>query len=100
MTNSTIPIPSEPCGPPLEASYPSAEAAFTAIQAHAKANGYAFVRRSSKPLRILFDCDRAGQYQDKGKNPDTEPSKQRTTGSKKCNCRMRVALSQKAGSNT
>ena len=47
----------------------------------------------SKPLRIIFACDRAGKYQSKGKNPAVYKSKQRKrTGSKKCECLIKVEL--------
>jgi hypothetical protein len=82
------------CGPaPPAASYTDLTTGVSAIQAHAKANGYAFFRRDKKAKRVVYACDRAGNYQSKGKNPDTHKSKQRhRTGSKKCDCKMRVAL--------
>jgi hypothetical protein len=85
---------SDDCGPaPAEAIYPDLTTAFTAIQEHAKANGYAFYRHDRKPNRAVFRCDRAGKYDSKGKNPNTDPSKQRSSsGSKKCGCKMGVEL--------
>jgi hypothetical protein len=85
---------------PPEAIYNTKDALFSAIQAHARNNGYAITTRSTKQNRILFDCDRAGAYQSKGKNPNTHPSRQRNnTGSKKCGCKMRVAcVRQEEGS--
>jgi hypothetical protein len=78
---------------PLEAIYPDPATAFTAIQEHARAHGYAFYRRDKKPSRVLYTCDRARKYDPKGKDTATHQSKQRAgTGSKKCNCPMRVEL--------
>jgi hypothetical protein len=85
---------------PPEAIYNTKDALFSAIQAHARNNGYAITTRSTKQNRILFDCDRASAYQSKGKNPNTHPSRQRNnTGTKKCGCKMRVAgVRQEEGS--
>jgi hypothetical protein len=89
--------PSVPCGPaPPEAVYTDLSTLFTAIQAHARDNGYAFRVRSSKPHRVLYDCDRAGSYDSKGKKATVHPSKQRNSGSKKCGCEMRVVASKDA----
>jgi hypothetical protein len=64
------------CGPaPLKAIYPDVPTAFTAIQAHAKAYGYAISCRDKRPKRVLFVCDRAGKYDPNGKNPNTDISK-------------------------
>jgi hypothetical protein len=79
--------------PPAEAAYLDPTTAFTAIQAHAKAYGYALIQRDKTPTRILYTCDRAGKYSAKGKDPNMHKSKQRVnTGSKKCSCLMRVSL--------
>ncbi|CZS93089.1 uncharacterized protein RCO7_11158 [Rhynchosporium graminicola] len=87
---------SEPqaCGPaPPEAIYSDIATGFAALQAHAKAHGYAFAHQDTKPFRALFVCDRAGKYNPKGKSSDIHPSKRRkNTGSKKCGCQMRVCL--------
>ncbi|RKF66070.1 hypothetical protein GcC1_111002, partial [Golovinomyces cichoracearum] len=56
------------CDPlPPAAIYPDISTAFAAIQAHAKDNGYAFIARDRKPTRVLYLCDRAGKYDNKGK---------------------------------
>ena len=79
--------------PPPEAIYPDPEAAYTAIQLHAKGQGYAFKKREKKGSRIVFTCDRAGKYDPKGKDPAVHKSKQRkATGSKLCGCLMLVEL--------
>jgi hypothetical protein len=79
--------------PPPEAIYPDPDTAQIAIQLHAKQNGYAFYRFTSRATRILFACDRAGNYDSKGKDPAVHKSKQRKrTGSKKCGCLMKVEL--------
>jgi hypothetical protein len=79
--------------PPPEAIYPDPEAAFAAIQAHAKDHGYAFKKRGKRASRLVFTCDRAGKYDPKGKDPAVHESKQRkATGSKMCGCLMSVEL--------
>lgn len=93
MSSSTSTDPAT-CGPaPPEATYTSPEACFTSIQAHARVNGYAFRVQESKPSRKLYVCDRAGQYDPKGKKPYMDLTKQRSnTSTKKCGCKMRVQL--------
>lgn len=82
-----------PLAPPPESVYPDIPTALAAIQLHAKAEGYAFVKLDQKQNRVLFACDRAGKYRAKGKDPALHSSKQRSnTGSKKCDCPMRAAL--------
>ena len=82
---------------PPEALYPTKDALFAAIQAYRRNNGYVIRVRSGKPNRILYDCDHAGTYDSKGKNPAIHSSRQRnSTGSKKCGCKMRVAGVYKA----
>ena len=79
--------------PPPEAVYPNPEAAFTAIQLHAKNNGYTFKKHDKKPFRVIYSCDRAGKLNIRGKDPAVYKSKQRkATGTKKCGCLMRVEL--------
>jgi hypothetical protein len=79
--------------PPPEAIYPDPTTAFTAIQAHARQHGYAFIKFNKKPSRLLFACDRAGNYDPRGKVSTVDKSKQReNTGLKKCGCLMRVEL--------
>ena len=79
--------------PPPEAIYATQEAAFTAIQAHAKDNGYVFKKRGKTASRVVFTCDRAGKYDPKGKDPAIHKSKQRkVTGSKMYGCLMMVEL--------
>ena len=79
--------------PPPEAIYATQEAAFTAIQMHAKDNGYALKRRGKTASRVVFTCDRAVKYDPKGKDPAMHKSKQRkVTGSKMCGCLMMVEI--------
>jgi hypothetical protein len=79
--------------PPPEAVYPDPTTAFNAIQLYAKGQGYAFIKLNKKPSRLLFACDRSGNYDSKGKDPTVDKSKQRkNTGSKKCGCLMKVGL--------
>jgi hypothetical protein len=78
---------------PPEAIYPDVDSAFSEIQEHAREHGYALFRYYRKPSRVVFACDRAGRYDSKGKDPNTHSSKQRkNTGSKKCECLMKVEL--------
>ena len=93
MSSSTSTDPPT-CGPaPSKATYTSPEACFTLIQAHARVNGYAFRVQESKPNRKLYVCDRAGQYDPKGKKPYMDLTKQRSgTSTKKCGYKMRVQL--------
>ncbi|RFU26385.1 hypothetical protein B7463_g9951, partial [Scytalidium lignicola] len=67
------------CGPaPPEAIYTDTNILFAVIQAHASKNGYAFRIRSSTPIHVVYYCDRAGNYDSKGKNLTVHPSKQCT----------------------
>jgi hypothetical protein len=77
---------------PPEAVYPDIDSAFSEIQEHAKEHGYAFCRYTTRSNRVVFACDRAGKYNSKGKDPNTHSTKQRKSGSKKCECPMRVDL--------
>ena len=82
------------CGPPpLAAVYTDLPTAVTAIQDHAKANGYALFIRNSKPKRVIYACDRYGKPQSKPKNPAIHDSKRREgSRSKKCDCQMKLAI--------
>jgi hypothetical protein len=85
--------------PPL-AIYPDLATGFAAIQEHAKQNGYALFKRDSTPNKVIYTCDRAGKYDLKGKDPTIHASKRRkNTGSKKCNCLMKVVLRRDILSN-
>jgi hypothetical protein len=84
---------SKACGPPPPvAVYTDLSTAITTIQGHAKANGYALFKRDSKPRRIVYACDRYGKPQTSGKKPNIHESKQREGRTKKCDCKMRIAL--------
>ena len=86
--------------PPPEAIYPDSASGFTAIQAYARQHGYAFFQRDKKLTKVVYTCDRAGQYDYKGKAPQVDRSKKRNnTGSKKCRCLMRVVLRRDKVSN-
>ncbi|RFU33344.1 hypothetical protein B7463_g3034, partial [Scytalidium lignicola] len=88
------------CGPPPpEAVFADIATLKAAIQKHARENGYAFLTRSSKPNHVVYHCDRAGDYNAKGKKPTVHPTKQRNgSGSKKCGCTMRVSATKDAKS--
>jgi hypothetical protein len=78
---------------PPEAIYPDINTATASIQVHTKEHGYAFCQYNTRSNRLVFTCDCAGKYDSKGKDPNTHSSKQRqSTGSKKCECLMRVEL--------
>ena len=98
-STSTPPPPTTPPAstmsllPPPKAIYPDPTTAFTAIQAHARQHGYAFIKFNKKPSRLLFAYDRAGNYDPRGKVLTIDKSKQReNTSSKKCRCLIRVEL--------
>ena len=79
--------------PPPEAIYPDPATAFNAIQLHAKEYGYSTMQRNKKPSRLLFACDRASNYDSKGKVLTVDKSRQRkNTSSKKCGYLMMVEL--------
>jgi hypothetical protein len=90
-----------PLTAPPEDIYSDVDTAFASIQAHAKEQGYAFTRLTSKPKRRVFACDRAGRYDPRGKGLNTHKSKQRNnTGSKKSDCLIRVDLRLNSLTNT
>ena len=74
------------CGPPPSAAvYPDIPTAFAAVQAHAKAHGYAFYKRDTRPTKIIYACDRAGQAESKAKTFVIHLQRQRKDPfSKKC----------------
>ena len=79
--------------PPPEAIYPTPEAAFTAIQAHTKHQGYTIKKHDKKATRIIFTCDCTGKYNPKCKDLAVYKSKQcKATGSKIYRCLMIVEL--------
>jgi hypothetical protein len=92
-TSYLLPIPTMSLLPPPEAIYPDPATAFTAIQGHARQHSYAVFQRDKRSFKMVYSCDRAGQYDPKGKRSQVDPSKQRkNTGSKKCGCLMKVVL--------
>jgi hypothetical protein len=78
--------PSKTYGPPPPAAvYAELSTTITAIQGHAKCNGYALFKRDTKPNRIIYTYDRYGKPVARLKNPDLYDSKRRTgSRSKKC----------------
>ena len=86
------------CGPPPPAAvYPDILTAFSALQAHARAHGYALFKRDSQPpkvpTRVIYACDREGKGDSRAKNPNIHEQRRRQgTRSKKCGCKMRIAL--------
>ena len=76
---------------PPAVDYPTLEALIEAVQAHTSAEGYAVVKRRSKPgfksgivCKVAFDCDRGGHAR---RRPGAQ---QRKTSSIKCGCQFRV----------
>ena len=62
--------------PPTVVAYTEPFIAFAALQAHAKAYGYAFIIRDTKPNKIsliciTYACDKQGKSISKGLNPST-----------------------------
>ncbi|RYP63072.1 hypothetical protein DL771_009447 [Monosporascus sp. 5C6A] len=74
--------------PPPDRNYPSFEALFRDVQAHAKTQGYCLNPQAKhKNIRYEVKCDKAGKYVSKATpGPNT---KQKT--SKKTNCPMRAS---------
>jgi hypothetical protein len=62
---------------PSEATYADLTTAAASISEHAKSNGYALFKRSSKQRRVIYTCDRARKPQTKAKNPNIHESKRR-----------------------
>ena len=60
-----------------EATYADLTTAAASISEHAKSNGYALFKRSSKQQRVIYACDRARKPQTKAKNPNIHESKRR-----------------------
>ena len=60
-----------------EATYADLTTAAASISEHAKSNGYAPFKRSSKQRRVICACDRARKPQTKAKNPNIHESKRR-----------------------
>ena len=78
-----------------EADYTSWEDAQQALQAHARRNGYAVIRKDIKPSkaaakRVVWQCEKSGKYKDR-RDPDVHPRKQRkNTGTRKEGCPFKV----------
>ena len=88
MNSSTPSMP-----PPLEAVYTDLSTATTAIQSHARSYGYALYKRDGKPNRIVYAYDRYRKPPPKRESRSVHESKERKgTRSKKCDCKIRVAL--------
>jgi hypothetical protein len=77
--------------PPPAEDYPTIDELLKAVQAHAAIEGYAVVRKRSKPgfrsieiVKVALNCDRGGEVRHKSK------ARVRKTSSIKCGCRFRV----------
>lgn len=80
--------------PPPEADYATLQELFVAVQTHAKAAGYAVIKKRSKPsysggniVKAGLLCDRGGFAKQK---PSTYTVKTRKKGSIKCGCPFKV----------
>jgi hypothetical protein len=83
----------QPLGPAFPAViYKDHHTIFTALQAHARAHGFAIVLKymrpnKANPTTIVWTCDKAGTYNSKGKDPQLDPTRRRqNTASKKTSC--------------
>ena len=87
-------LASKACGPsPFAAVYPDILTAFAVVQAYAKAYGYAFYKRDTRSTKIIYACDKAEQAESKAKTLAIHLQRQqKDTCSKKCGCKMQVAL--------
>ena len=76
-------------GPAIaEAIYANPKAAKAALQAHAGEHGYSTTVQSSSDRRVFYMCSKGGNYDAKGKDPATHPSKQRkNTSTMKTDCK-------------
>ena len=78
-----------------EADYTSWEDAQQALQAHARRNSYAIIRKDIKPSkaaakRVVWQCEKSGKYKDR-RDLDVHPKKQRkNTGTCKEGCLFKV----------
>jgi hypothetical protein len=88
-----------PLGTPFQedAQFDTWESVGIALQAHAKAYGYALIKRdtrrdaTSKAINlVIWVCNKAGKYDDKCKNKSLAGKTRQTTGSQKCECPHRV----------
>jgi len=85
--------------PPTE-DFASLDELIDAVQAHAEKEGYAMVRKRSKPgfkspeiVKVALNCDRGGKVRPK------EGARSRKTGSIKCDCPFRVNAIYKKSSD-
>ena len=75
--------------PPPDRNYPSFEALYTDIQAHAKTQGYCLnMQAKYKNVRYEAKCDKAGKHVSK----KTLAPNSKNKSSKKCNCPMRASV--------
>jgi hypothetical protein len=78
-----------------EVDYTSWEDAQQALQAHARRNGYAIIRKDIKPSkatakRLVWQCEKSGKYKDR-RDPNVHSNKQRkNTGTHKESCPFKV----------
>ena len=91
---STMPSPTHlgPLGPaPPAGQYASTNDIKSALQAHARKNGFAISANSKTAKRAAWICLKGGKYDDKNKSHDVHPTKRQwNTGTTKTECPFRV----------
>src|SRR5947209_7661064 len=81
-----------PLGPAFdEAIYDSPSTVKTALQAHAKVNGYTISCNSSVPTRVVYVCSKSGNYDARNQGLVHESKHRKGTSTTKTNCKYRVA---------
>jgi len=89
-----------PLGPAFDkAIYNDSSTIKTALQAHAKVNGYAISCNSSLPTRVVYVCSKSGNYDARNQGLVHESKCRKGTGTTKTNCKYRVAAKLIVGTN-
>jgi hypothetical protein len=78
--------------PPPKATYPNLSLVIAAISKHAKANRYTLFKRNTRPTKIVFTYNRFGKLQQRDNTIIYNLKKRKGSRSKKCNCRIKLAL--------
>jgi hypothetical protein len=94
-----IALPTAPLGLPVaEAIYPNSAGARTALQEHARVNGYGIGVESSTQRRVFFWCAKRGKYDNRHKDPTVHESRQRkNTSTMKTDCKFKAVAQQENG---
>lgn len=88
-----------PLRPPIaKAVYPNPAAVKSALQEHARANGYRIAVDSSTTLQAFYRCFKGKKYDNRFKDPTMHESRQRKdTSTIKTNCKYRVVARKEKG---